>query len=169
MRALVQLEFTDAVKPCLEKWPFEVKEVLEELVTHFFQEYFSKDKVSGKEILVSVSIVNSSEIQKVNSEYRDKDYPTDVLSFPIFDSLIEEEDWLDFPLIEMGDIFICWEKTQEQASKFNLEAWEEFLHLYIHGLLHLAGFDHEKGETDQKLMEEWEKRIMSHCSSLVRS
>ena len=80
------------------------------------------------------------EIKNLNKEYRDKDESTDVLTFRL-----EDDD--SFPVFEgeekeLGDIFLCIEKAQENANTFAVSLKEELLRLSIHGVLHLLGFDH---------------------------
>lgn len=71
-------------------------------------------------------------VRKLNRNYRKKDKVTDVLSFPF-----DEHDLL-------GEIYISLDRTVIQAHRFCIDARDEFRRLYIHGLLHLAGYDHIK-------------------------
>lgn len=88
----------------------------------------------------SFNIVSEEDIKNLNKEYRDKDESTDVLTFRL-----EDDD--SFPVFEgeekeLGDIFLCIEKAQENANTFAVSLKEELLRLSIHGVLHLLGFDH---------------------------
>ena len=88
----------------------------------------------------SFNIVSEEDIKNLNKEYRDKDESTDVLTF-------RHEDEDSFPVFEgeekeLGDIFLCIEKAQENANTFAVSLKEELLRLSIHGVLHLLGFDH---------------------------
>ena len=88
----------------------------------------------------SFNIVSEEDINNLNKEYRDKDESTDVLTFRL-----EDDD--SFPVFEgeekeLGDIFLCIEKAQENANTFAVSLKEELLRLSIHGVLHLLGFDH---------------------------
>ncbi len=89
-------------------------------------------------IEVSVIIVDNNTIQKLNKEYRQKDYATDVLSFP--QGAIELKKQIGYYL--MGDIFISWEKIEEQAKLFGHTNKREWAYLFTHGMLHLFGLDH---------------------------
>lgn len=85
---------------------------------------------------LSILITDDSEIQKLNKQYRDKDKPTDVLSF----SMIEG---LDDPQPVLGDIVISLETAERQAQEYQVNLYQELLRLLIHGILHLVGFEHE--------------------------
>lgn len=87
----------------------------------------------------SVILVDNEEIHKINKEYRDKDYATDVISF--------EEDDEDY----IGEIFISIDKVYEQAKSYDHSERREFAFLLVHGLLHLQGYDH-MNEADEKIM-----------------
>lgn len=82
---------------------------------------------------IELLFVNEQEMKKINFEHRGKDTTTDVLSFPLG----------DFPHTPLGSIIInvdlAQQKADELAHKFN----EEITLLFIHGLLHLLGYDHE--------------------------
>ena len=99
---------------------------------------------------ISLLITDNLGIQELNRDYRGKDAPTDVLSF----AMSEGEDILvceGAPLI-LGDIVISEEKAIEQAEKFGNTPERETVFLFIHGLLHLLGYDHERGIEDEKEM-----------------
>ena len=84
---------------------------------------------------IELIVVKNDEIQELNKEYRNIDKPTDVLSFPMNFEVI------DMPLL--GSIVISTDFVQEKAKEFKHSFNEEFTLLFIHGLLHLLGFDHQ--------------------------
>ena len=84
-------------------------------------------------------------IHELNSQYRNKDKPTDVLSFPLADDLYP---WL------LGDVVISIETAQRQARRRRHSLREEVLTLLIHGILHLLGFDHERSDKEARGMKE---------------
>jgi probable rRNA maturation factor len=86
-----------------------------------------------------IRLVDKPEIQTLNREYRHKDKPTNVLSFPI--DLPEE---VDVPLL--GDIVICAPIVFEEAQAQNKTYEAHFAHMIVHGCLHLLGYDHETDE-----------------------
>ena len=101
--------------------------------------------------------MGDQKIQTLNREYRQKDKKTDVLSFPTYDSL-EEVDLPPGLMVDFGDIFICHSKVTSQAREFEITEAEEFIHLVVHGFLHLIGYDHERSIKDEEIMEELEKK-----------
>jgi probable rRNA maturation factor len=114
---------------------------------------------------ISVSIIDDEEIQKINHTYRDKDKPTDVLSF----SQIEGEDFpkiKDQPLI-LGDILISYETCKRQSIEYEHSFYEELLRLVVHGLFHLLGYDHERSLEDEKIMQEKEQRLIEYIKKQV--
>ena len=97
---------------------------------------------------VSVLITDNEEIHQLNLQYRQKDAPTDVLSFPLFD----EDGNLDEE--ELGDIVISLEKAQAQAEEYNHSLKREVAFLTAHSMLHLLGYDHENGEQEMYTKQE---------------
>ncbi len=104
--------------------------------------YLSKLKEIAGELGIAGHIViklgDKTESQALNYEYLKRDYPTDVLSFPCKEALPDG--------YYLGDIFICFPVAVEQAAENNNSIEEELLRLMIHGILHLAGCDHETDE-----------------------
>ena len=88
---------------------------------------------------LSILLTVDAEIKKLNKNYRGKDYPTDVLSFPINQSLTK----LSGAAGLLGDIAISVPMASRQARKFSLTVSEEIKRLVLHGVLHLRGYDHE--------------------------
>jgi len=106
---------------------------------------------------VEIIIVDNDTIASINAEYRGKNIPTDVLSFPL------EDIGMDM----LGSIVISIDKAIEKANEFNHSVKDEIKLLFIHGLLHLLGYDHE---IDSGEMREKEKEIILHYdlpSSLI--
>lgn len=99
------------------------------------------ESAAGKEF--SVVFVSDDRIRKLNSRFRGKNRPTDVLSFPF------GEDYDGF----LGDIVISAEKAAEQAAANGLTLELEIRQLILHGLLHLAGYDHETDSGEMNALE----------------
>jgi probable rRNA maturation factor len=76
-------------------------------------------------------LVNDSEIQALNAQFLQRNYPTDVIAFPLGDN--HGEIW--------GEIYISMDRVKEQASMYHVSLTEEFIRLIIHGILHLIGYD----------------------------
>ena len=101
---------------------------------------------------VTVRLVDNAEIQELNREYRGKDSPTNVLSFPCDWDLPEEPRLL-------GDIVIAVEVVNQEAREQKKKMEAHWAHIVIHGLLHLLGHDHVQ-EEQAEVMEGLEKRIL---------
>lgn len=87
-----------------------------------------KNSILGKKYELSVVFVGPKEIQKLNLIYRNKDYATDILSFPISKTA--------------GEIFICKQKADQKSKEYGREKTNFLYFLFIHGLVHLKGFEH---------------------------
>ena len=83
---------------------------------------------------IELLVVKNDEIQELNKEHRNIDKATDVLSFPMD---------FDMPHMPLGSIVISTDFVEEKAKEYGHEFNEEFSLLFIHGLLHLLGYDHE--------------------------
>jgi probable rRNA maturation factor len=88
---------------------------------------------------IAVRVVDADEIQTLNRLYRDKDYPTNVLSFPAGDI-----DGLpaDAPQL-LGDVVVCASVVADEAGAQDKAVADHWAHMIVHGTLHLLGFDHE--------------------------
>ena len=96
---------------------------------------------------IELILTTDEEIQELNKTYRKLDKPTDVLSFPLE----------DMPGMPLGSIVISLDTAKRNANELNHSIEEEIKLLFIHGLLHLLGYDHE---TDNGEMREKEKEII---------
>ena len=123
-----------------------------------FASYILKDEY-GKEFdkneyYLSLLITTNEQIQEINREYRQKDTPTDVISF----AYNETE---NFGAINMlGDIIISIERVKEQSSEYGHSDKREFYYVLCHGMLHLLGYDHIE-EEDKVVMRKREEEILS--------
>jgi len=105
---------------------------------------------------VSLVFVSNAAIRKLNSTWRDKNAPTDVLSFPLND--IAPPGGMPW---ELGEIFISTEKALEQAKTFGHSVDRELAFLTVHGLLHLLGFDHETPEEEKAMFARQSKILIN--------
>lgn len=108
---------------------------------------------------VSVSLVDNEQIHEYNKQYRDKDMPTDVLSFPMGENGEYDVNHETGAKI-LGDIVISMPKVVEQAETFGHSLSREVAYLTAHSVLHLLGYDHEKGGLDRVRMREKEELVM---------
>ncbi len=108
--------------------------------------------LSTKEI--ELLIVDTQSIQTLNRVHRAKDSSTDVLSFPLQTPFTEVSDF-DMSLgLPLGSIVICDSYVKEKAIEFGHTQQDELSLLFIHGMLHLLGFDHEVDNGDMRKREE---------------
>lgn len=103
---------------------------------------YKKHKIPFNRI-TNLIFCGDKKIKKLNKIYRKKNKPTDVLSFPF-----EDEDLL-------GEIYISLDTAEKQCKSFETSLREEILRLFVHGLLHLLGYDHKK-KKDKEIMEKLE-------------
>ena len=151
--------------------------------TEDFQSFFEEVLDKTLEFLnlqtqveVSLLLVDNEEIQHLNRNYRGIDNATDVLSFPMLDlDPSDKEDWLeefegsvtaDDQQVVLGDIVISVEKAEEQAKEYGHGLKRELGFLLIHGVLHLLGYDHEKGESEEQAMNAIQDEILEELSLL---
>ena len=109
---------------------------------------------------ISVTFVNNEQIHELTRQYRDKDMPTDVLSFPMGENG-EYDVNHDTGAKILGDIVISMEKAVEQASRYGHSLEREVGYLTAHSMLHLLGYDHVDGGLDAVRMREKEEQVMS--------
>ncbi len=106
-----------------------------------------------EEAEVTLRFSSTEEIQRLNFQYRQKNKPTNVLSFPI--QLPKELADTSF----IGDIILCKQVIEQEAKAQHKTLEAHYAHMIIHGLLHLLGFDHIK-EEDALVMEPLEIKIL---------
>ena len=109
-----------------------------------------------EEAEVDLLFVDNDAIREMNREYRDKDSATDVLSFPMYEA---DEEIDDEEEILFGDIVISLERAEEQRQEYGHSLEREVMYLLVHGLLHLAGYDHME-EEERAEMEAHQRAIM---------
>ena len=109
------------------------------------------------EALLSVLIVDDREIQKINRDYLGKDSPTNVISFAM-----QEGEGQGVQPHLLGDVVISAETAARDANEAQVSFDSELYFLLLHGILHLLGYDHERGtEEDARLMEKRERELFS--------
>lgn len=109
---------------------------------------------------VSVRFVDNETIHTLNAQYRNVDRETDVLSFPLGENG-EYDVNLDTGAKVLGDIVISVEKAVEQADAYNHSLQREIGFLTVHSMLHLLGYDHEKGGIEEVHMREKEETVLT--------
>ncbi len=114
----------------------------------------------GASAEISVTFVDNAQIRELNRQYRSKDMETDVLSFPMGENGVYDTDHSTGAKI-LGDIVISMEKAVEQAQRFGHSLEREVGYLTAHAMLHLLGYDHEKGGLEKVRMREKEEQVMT--------
>lgn len=129
--------------------------VEEEKVREYIEKVLTKEYDSEVPVYMSLLLTGNDEIQVINREYREKDAPTDVISFAYHES----DDFEIGPYDTLGDIVISLERVVEQAKEYNHSPKREFYYVLTHGLLHLLGYDHIEPE-DKVVMRKKEEEIL---------
>ncbi len=131
---------------------FDINENLLEKLNLIAKDFTNKD--------IEVLLTDNERIRQINKEYRNIDKETDVISFP----------FEDIPHSPLGSVVISVQKAKEEANRLNHSVEDEITLLFIHALLHLLGFDHEK---DSGEMREKEREIIDRYnlpkSLIIRS
>lgn len=118
----------------------------------------NENKLQG-DIELSLIIGDDNKLQEVSKEYRDKDAPTDILSFPT--GYRELKDMIGYNLL--GDIFISHEMVARRAKEYGHSIEREWCYLFSHGTLHLLGYDHKTSE-EEKQMNDFSDKAMKHIN-----
>lgn len=117
---------------------------------------FSDNFKISRNFHFTVHSLNESESKKLNQKTFNKNKPTDVLSFPLYND-IEAINQLDESMHEdMGDMFICRNVIKKNAEIYDKDFVEELQYIVIHGLLHLIGYSHEKNDK----LKTYESKLM---------
>jgi rRNA maturation RNase YbeY len=147
-----------------------IRKITENLLTYL--------KLQDKD--VSILFVNNKQIQKLNKEFFQRDRPTNVISFSYLTGALCEglsppaagdpktghvSGGQDFPCEMIGDIVISLERAREEAEAAGIPFLERVFALIIHGLLHIVGFDHEKGGNESRRMRYREKKLLAYVTS----
>ena len=138
---------------------FQVTDELQSLVSKAASETIISEEIDF-DCAISLTYTDNEGIRALNKEYRNKDCATDVLSFPMFDTEVEEIYALDGTAAELGDIVISLERAKEQADEFGHSFEREVAFLCVHSVLHLLGYDHERSDDEDLLMREKQRAVM---------
>ena len=126
-----------------------VKKVIETALRHID---------AGQDCEIGIACVGNDESHKLNLEYRGKDKPTNVLSFP---GDVPEEVLAMLDALPLGDLVICIPVVLQEAVEQQKTPMEHFTHMLVHGALHLMGYDHETSDADAEEMEALEIEILA--------
>ncbi len=139
----IEFFFNNEIDPIYDKY----KDIFELLIQKTMRHL-----AITKDIILETSFVTNDEIQVINRDYRNIDKITDVISFAFQDDVTGEIKIKDLPFINLGSIIISVEKAIEQAENYDHSLDREMSFLFIHGLLHLCGYDHMNIEQETKMI-----------------
>lgn len=147
--------------PIPEAWPA----MLEKLLTLAAK----REQISGGE--VALTFVDDAQIRELNRTYRGIDRATDVLSFAMQEAAEEEPviafaDHDDVPASLLGDIIISIDRALAQSEQYGHSVEREIGFLFVHGFLHLIGYDHDKEDAEREMFSKQEAILQE--AGLVR-
>lgn len=150
---MLNFGFTNETKEKTSKTPYK------KLLDKFYKTLKSKidKKLLGRDGQIDLIFVSDDTIKNLNKEYRDINEPTDVISFAYLEVTEFEKTRGE---IIVGDIFISIDTSKRQAKEKGHSLKKELEILFVHGLLHLFGFDHKTKKLETE-MEKWAKKILS--------
>lgn len=156
--ARIVLEYTNTTSSRVQK------NIFTKLFTQAI-EVLSKDQTFDTSILsgtLELTLVNDGAICKINKNYRHKNYPTDVISLSFLEGMI-------FPHKKniLGEIYISVDTAQKQAQERGNSLKEELKILFVHGFLHVIGYDHDRGQKDAQKMAMKEQEILRGLKGLI--
>ena len=118
-------------------------------------------EMAGATLTASLLFTSDAEVHALNREWRGKDEPTNVLSFPMLSREALLSLAAEAPPEMLGDIALAYETCAREAGEKRIPLEHHAAHLLVHGLLHLAGYDHETGPEDADAMEKLEIKALA--------
>jgi len=117
--------------------------------------------LANPRLLASLLFTSDAEVHTLNREWRGRDKPTNVLSFPMLERDELEDLAPEGPPVMLGDIALAHETCAREAAEKGVSLESHATHLIVHGLLHLAGHDHVESDEQAEAMEALETRILA--------
>lgn len=118
-------------------------------------------ELASPRLAASILFTCDDELRALNSQWRDRDKPTNVLSFP----MLQRAELLGLspegPPVLLGDVALAFETCAREAADKGISVEQHAAHLVVHGLLHLAGHDHELGTEEAEAMEALEVKALA--------
>lgn len=122
--------------------------VFEDLAAHAIQKLHRDDRFS-----LEVNFVDEETIHEINRQYRKIDRPTDVISFAFLDEVENEIKIQGDVMLMLGEIFISVDQAKQQAKEYQHSLHRELCFLFVHGLLHLFGYNHQDEEEEKEMFQ----------------
>ena len=138
-------------------WEPQVRKAAEAAIA---ESAFPQLGTTGRHVELSVRLASDEEVRSLNAEWRRKDKPTNVLSFPMAEQYELEQSDEDGPTIMLGDLILAHGVCEREAEEKGISVEQHATHLVVHGTLHLLGYDHQ-ADSDAADMEEREVRALS--------
>lgn len=151
-----------------DKWKVDEKEIIEKtrkILEFYIKDVGDKSCLFGKEyesITLDIVFCDSAKTHELNREYRNKDYPADIITFAIFAD--DENSFIFDGDINLGEIIIALDKVIEGVNRDisgSVNNEQELYFLISHGLMHLLGFDHQSEEEYNFVIAEQKKALGS--------
>lgn len=127
---------------------------LKELIKKIGNIIFDEEKLKGK-IIFELHIIDNEYSQFINKNYRNKDYPTDVISFSFWEEGL-------FKTNLLGEIYLNYNKLIAQSDEYEHSVEREFAFLFSHGIYHLLGYDHQTKD-EEKIMLSKQYKVLKIC------
>lgn len=143
----------------IEDWPAGAWEALAERAAEAAGE--GEPLLANQRLLASLLFTSDEEVHTLNREWRERDKPTNVLSFPMLEREELEDLASDGPPVMLGDIALAYATCAREAEEKGVTLEAHATHLIVHGLLHLAGHDHVDSDEQAEAMERLETRILA--------
>jgi probable rRNA maturation factor len=144
------------------KFVLKIEKCCQWYLNHSFSKHMAH--FDSTKISLSLLVVGKTKMRSINRETRNKDYVTDVLSFPTYSNFRKyscfKSEIRNFQEPSLGDILICSDQALFQAKNHKISYQSEIAHLLFHGLTHLLGFDHEISHREEKIMEKEEQILI---------
>lgn len=155
--------FTENIYPDWEIDEVKCIAITRKIVEYYLEQLLDISCLDGFDfgsLTFDILFCDSEKTHQINRDYRDKDYPADIITFAIF-----ADDETKFVLdedINLGEILLALDKVREEAKKHNVSDEYELYFLIAHGILHLLGFDHQT-EEDYNFVVEVQKKALKYA------
>lgn len=155
--------FTENIYPDWEIDEVKCIAITRKIVEYYLEQLLDISCLDGfdfESLTFDILFCDSEKTHQINRDYRNKDYPADIITFAIF-----ADDETKFVLdedINLGEILLALDKVKEEAKKHNVSDEYELYFLIAHGILHLLGFDHQT-EEDYNFVVEVQKKALKYA------
>lgn len=141
----------------------EYKEIAQKVI----DECFKQEGLEKFNIYINIIFTTPEEIKQINTEYRNIEKSTDVLSFPMFEKYeLKNFEMLDKPIPQvLGDIVVSISQVEKQAVEYGHSFERELSYMIVHGFYHIIGYDHIE-EADKLIMRQKEENILNKLNIL---